>query len=467
MGLEPTGDPSIQQLPMSQPDPSQAAPQPQGKPSFWKSLLVGALNGLGNSQGATSFGGGLGAGVAGAEKQQQQQVQNQLAQDQSARADQAQQNADEEHQARMAQMQLQNRQMASQLHALDPHDPQFVQQTINKLADQGDAGLAAGALMKTPAFDSAAEAEQYAQENHLSTGNYQVRVTPFRDASGTIKYAGLEYDNAPSTKDVQVSYLGQDGKEVTATIPAGTPKSKIAQLQVAAAQQQVQSQFKKKDQELKDQGTQIENDAQLLASGKMAPSQIPSKGGARDKAIARANELTKDSGGYNAMQAESNFKAGQALDKYFTSGKGAENLTAFNTASDHLDQLNGLVDSLGNGNVTALNDAAQRYAKATGNPAPTSFDAVRNAAIGEVTKVFAGAGAAQAERDEIAAPLSHANSPAALKDAIVKLRGLMASKKEALQNQYQQGKSGKPAFDSSHETDKAKGGSKADPLGIR
>ncbi len=309
MALEPTGDPSIQQT-APQPDPSQAAPQ-GGKPSFWKSLLSGALEGLAGSRGATSFGGGLGAGAAGQMQAQQQQFQNQQQEQANQRANQQQADADQEHQARMAQMQLNTRILSSQLHALDPHDPQYVQNTINKLADEGDAGLKAGALLKTPAFDSAAEAEKYAQENHLNSGNYQIRVTPFRDASGQIKYGGLEYDNAPSTQDVKVSYLGPDGKQVNATIPAGTPKSKIAELQTAAAKQNVEAKFKEQEAKLKDQGVQIQNAGQLLYEGKLAPSQIPTKGGQRTGAVAYADQLAKQNGkaeGYNAESADAEFK---------------------------------------------------------------------------------------------------------------------------------------------------------------
>lgn len=189
--------------------------------------------------------------------------------------------------------------------------------------------------------------------------------------------------------------------------------------------------------------------AQMLANGTLAPSQIADRSGARTRAMVRAQQLNPS---FSPVQAESNYKAGQALDKYFTSGEGAKNLTAFNTASDHLSQLNNLVDALGNSDATMVNAAKQSYAKATGSEAPTDFDAVRNAAVGEVTKVFSGAGVAQAERDEISAPLKNSNSPAQLKGAITQMRNLMASKKEALQNQYTQGKEGKPAFDSAHQT---------------
>jgi hypothetical protein len=309
--IEPSGDPT------QQPDPSQApAPQQPASGGSWlstlaKGALVGLFSGLASSKGATSFSGGLAAGAGGALQQQQQVKQNQLADDANNRANQDQQNQNQEAKNRSAQMQLQNRELSMKLHALDPHDPAYVQETISKLADQGDAGLKAGALLKTPEFKSAVEAEQYVHQNHLDNGNYQVRVSPYRNASGEVVYGGLEYDNSPSTADVKITYQGPEGKTATAVVPAGTPKNKIAELQVAAANQAVNAKFKEHDDKLKDQGVQAQNAGQLLFEDKLAPSQIPSKGGLRVQATMIADQMAKQNGkadGYNAESADAEFK---------------------------------------------------------------------------------------------------------------------------------------------------------------
>src|SRR5690349_21850368 len=71
-----------------QPDQPPAPPQPQApaaqpqKPSVWKAVVQGALNGLAGSAGAKSFGGGLAAGAAGDLAQQQLQKENALKQQQ-------------------------------------------------------------------------------------------------------------------------------------------------------------------------------------------------------------------------------------------------------------------------------------------------------------------------------------------------------------------------------------------------
>ena len=312
--IAPTPD-QIQQT-MAQPaqngdQPQQPAAQPGQKPGLFRSLIVGALSGLAGAAGSTSFGGGLASGAAGDLRQQQQQVTNQLAQDQNTRANADQQSRNAESQARLAQMQLQNRQMSMQLHALDPHDPQFVQNTVNGLAASADKMIEAGGLIKTPQFDSAQEADKYIHDNHLDKGDFQVLLRPIHNEKGGISYVGLQMSDAPSTKDTPVTYQGEDGKMVTATIPAGTPLSKIAQLTTAATQQQVNAQFKQKDQELKDQTGQAQTAGQLLYEGKLAPSQIPTKGGQRIQAVQFADQMAKQNGkaeGYNAEAADADFK---------------------------------------------------------------------------------------------------------------------------------------------------------------
>ena len=194
----------------------------------------------------------------------------------------------------------------------------------------------------------------------------------------------------------------------------------------------------------------IEQQAQDLVAGRIAPSQLSKRAATYGGTLARADEIARAQGleGFDAGAAESRFQSNKALLKDFTSGQSARNLTAFNTASGHLAQLGGLVDALGNGNTTVINRLGQIYAKATGSPAPTNFDSVRNAAVGEVAKLFSGGVVAQAEREEIQKPLENSNSPAQLKQAIEQLRHLMESRKSALQNQYEQAKKGLPAFDS-------------------
>lgn len=137
--------------------------------------------------------------------------------------------------------------------------------------------------------------------------------------------------------------------------------------------------------------------------------------------------------------------AAKSLQKEFISGTAAKSLNAFNTATAHLHLLDQLGDALGNGDITMLNRLGQAYKSQTGNPAPTNFNMAKNAVAGEIAKTFKG-NATEGEIKEINSTINNAMSPLALKGAIQTATELMASKKQALQQQYQQGLQGQPAF---------------------
>jgi len=154
--------------------------------------------------------------------------------------------------------------------------------------------------------------------------------------------------------------------------------------------------------------------------------------------------------------------AAKAVKRDFTSGTSAKALNAFNTATNHLQLLDKLGDALGNGDITSLNQLAQVYKTQTGNPAPTNFNMAKNAVAGEIAKTFKG-NATEGEISAINSTINNAMSPMALKGAIQTATELMASKKQALQEQYKQGLQGQPAFNNAA----APAPTSADPLGIR
>lgn len=140
------------------------------------------------------------------------------------------------------------------------------------------------------------------------------------------------------------------------------------------------------------------------------------------------------------------FQTDKAVTKYFTSGAGAQNITNFNTASDHLKLLQQAGDALQNGDVQKFNSLANSFAAATGSPAPSNFEAVKAAVSGELAKTFKGAGATDQEIGQINTTINQAQSPEQIQGAIGYYTKLMDSKLQALQGQYQSGKSGKPNF---------------------
>lgn len=128
------------------------------------------------------------------------------------------------------------------------------------------------------------------------------------------------------------------------------------------------------------------------------------------------------------------------------SGPIGQNLTAFNTAIEHAKQLSDATDALGNGNVVTLNKIGNALGYQFGSDKTTNFNVVKNAVSGEISKVFKGGGATDAEIEAVQGPFNAANSPAQLKGAITQAISLMNSKRDALKQQVSMGSQAKPNF---------------------
>jgi hypothetical protein len=140
------------------------------------------------------------------------------------------------------------------------------------------------------------------------------------------------------------------------------------------------------------------------------------------------------------------FQTDKAITRYMTSGAGGANITAFNTTTEHLNTLQDAAKALQNGDVQAFNSLGNKWATATGMPAPTDFNAVKFAVAGELSKTFKGAGATDAEISQINQTINTSQSPPQIQGAIDFYKRLMSGKLSALQSQYSAGKSGQPAF---------------------
>jgi hypothetical protein len=140
------------------------------------------------------------------------------------------------------------------------------------------------------------------------------------------------------------------------------------------------------------------------------------------------------------------FQIDKAITKAFTSGQPATNINFFNTAVDHLSLLEEANKALANRDTQLLNKVGNAWATATGQPAPTDFNAVRNAVAGELAKTFTGARATKEEIALMNKTINDAMSPEQLSSVVSYYKSLMAGKLNALKGQYEAGKEGKPAF---------------------
>ena len=123
--------------------------------------------------------------------------------------------------------------------------------------------------------------------------------------------------------------------------------------------------------------------------------------------------------------------------KDFSTGTQGRQVTAFNTAIDHLATMEKLSDALKNNDVKAFNYLGNLVAKQTGQPAPTNFDAAKQIVTAEVIKAVVASGGGVKERQEAEANFSGANSPAQLKGVINTYKQLLGGQLNSLGLQYE------------------------------
>ena len=170
----------------------------------------------------------------------------------------------------------------------------------------------------------------------------------------------------------------------------------------------------------------METTAKAIASGQLPPpSGMALTNPKNQRILARVMEINPS---YDFTDVTAKKKA--ASD--FTSGTLGNALRSVSTANAHLDQMNELVDALGNGNTQAINKISNWYQTQTGNAAPTNFNAIKNVVGQEVVKAIVAGGGGVGEREEAAKAFSTANSPSQLKEAIQHYRMVMGAQADNL-----------------------------------
>jgi hypothetical protein len=134
------------------------------------------------------------------------------------------------------------------------------------------------------------------------------------------------------------------------------------------------------------------------------------------------------------------------VNKDFSTGTQGRQVTAFNTAIDHLATMDKLADALNNKDVKAINYLGNIIAKQTGNPAPTNFDAAKQIVTAEIIKAVVASGGGVKERQEAETNIANANSPAQLKGVVNTYTQLMGGQLNSLGLQYENG-TGRTDFD--------------------
>lgn len=148
----------------------------------------------------------------------------------------------------------------------------------------------------------------------------------------------------------------------------------------------------------------------------------------------------------NIAQNKMNYATETAEQKAFTSGTQGQQLTAINTARNHMQTFKETADALDNGNFLLANRIGQALGMQFGGDKATNFNIAKTAFAGEVGKAFAGANVGVSDRQELMDKISAASSPAQLKGYADNADKLLEGKQQSLKQSYSEGMKGQPNF---------------------
>ncbi|MHB1870899.1 MAG: hypothetical protein ACYCT1_08600 [Steroidobacteraceae bacterium] len=121
----------------------------------------------------------------------------------------------------------------------------------------------------------------------------------------------------------------------------------------------------------------------------------------------------------------------------FATGKQGNIVRSLSVATNHLDQLAEAAHALAQSNIPAVNALVNTYARHTGSPGITSFNAMKEIVGDEVAKAVIGSGGAESDREAIKEAFHAANSPRQIQGVISHYEGLMGGQLSGLRRQYQ------------------------------
>lgn len=134
--------------------------------------------------------------------------------------------------------------------------------------------------------------------------------------------------------------------------------------------------------------------------------------------------------------------------KYFTTGAGGTQLTAFRTAIAHAELLKQAAQALNNNDSRTLSGLQNRLMTEFGDPRLTTFNAIANAYNHEVGSVVAKNHITNEEVKTSGATMPSNANLDTINSVATAYQQLMQSKADNLMTQYEQGRKGQPAFPS-------------------
>jgi hypothetical protein len=327
-----------------------------------------------------------------------------------------------------------------------PAEPSFMSRLSDGAKGMAPALLAAGAALQGDnSIPAAMMAKREAQALQAQQGNATARLLQSKGASAPEIQAAIA--GGPETlKALLGQYMGKDKFSVVQTKEVEDQyggKRKVFQI------------FNANDGTFKDVPGNTAAEAKMAAGEgggiDLTPDQknrvqaiiegrepYPAMSRATDAAKIRAAVHEADPA-FDAV----NYKARSETRTKFTKGKGADNLTAFNTAIGHLGSLDKSIDNLNNSGFPAWN-------KYIANPVAEQFDpkyqkglkefqTARTAVADELTRAFRGSGGNVHDIIQWENAINAADSPVALKAAVRAAAELLNSRIVSIGDEYNRG----------------------------
>jgi len=163
---------------------------------------------------------------------------------------------------------------------------------------------------------------------------------------------------------------------------------------------------------------------------------MPTQAAMRNPQVMQILQMTQQ---YDPTFSAQDYATRLGTRKDFTSGKAAQNITAFNTVLQHLDKLHGDANALNNTNYPLWNGIANTAIDAMGDPRPGNVKIDRMAVASELVRAFRGAGGAEADIQDWQRSFDPNGSPAQLNGAIQRAVELLNGRIKALGDQYNRG----------------------------
>jgi len=140
-----------------------------------------------------------------------------------------------------------------------------------------------------------------------------------------------------------------------------------------------------------------------------------------------------------AVETGQDVKSQQQVLTAFTKGPESKAVRSFNTALEHAETFLETVDALDSGDLKKFNSLSNMLGRQTGQTAPVSFEAVKRIFSDEIVKAIVGGATALGDREEAAATIDAAQSPAQLREVVKYYKELMVGQLKGLEQSYSAG----------------------------